>query len=86
MYKYVDHKLGFKHNLCIFHLMKSFSKIFDNEIKKLKFDTVKDIRKYFDYGTLIKSLFYSKNYQKAGKIVKYLRNEKINMPESFQDF
>jgi hypothetical protein len=35
---------------------------------------------------VIKSLFYSKNYQKAKKTLKYLWNEKNNMPESFQEF
>jgi hypothetical protein len=65
--------------------MKSFSKTFDSEIKKLNFDTVEDIR-IFDYGIMIKSLFYSKNYQKAKKILKYLWNEKNNMSDSFHEF
>ncbi|MDR2624616.1 MAG: hypothetical protein LBC39_08675 [Methanobrevibacter sp.] len=51
--------------------MKSFSKTFDGEIKKLNFDTVENIRIFY-YGILIKSLLYSKNYQKAKKNVKIL--------------
>jgi hypothetical protein len=36
IYKSITRKLGFKHNLYIFHLMKSFSKTFDSEYKEVK--------------------------------------------------
>jgi len=85
MYKCIARKLGFKHNLCIFHLMKNFSKTFNDEIKKLNFDKSEDMQ-IFDYGIIIKDLLYSKNYERAKKRLKYLWNEKNNMPESFQKF
>ena len=85
MYKYIARKLGFKHNLCIFHLMKEFSKTFNDEIKKLNLTKNGDIQ-IFDYGITIKDLLYSKNYKKAVNRLKYLLNEKNNMPKSFQKF
>lgn len=85
MYKQIARKLGFKHNLCIFHLMKNFSETFNDEIKKLNLDKIEDMQ-IFDYGIIIKDLLYSKNYEKALKRLKYLWNEKNNMPEPFQKF
>jgi transposase-like protein len=85
MYKDIAKELGLKHNLCIFHLMKSFSKIFNDEIDKLKLDNYEEIR-ILDHGLVIKELLYTKHYERAVKLLKYLSKYTKEMPESFNKF
>ena len=65
--------------------MKNFTKTFNDEIKNLNMIKDKNMQ-IFDYGIMIKDLLHFKNYEKASKRLKYLWNEKDNMPKSFQKF
>ena len=65
--------------------MKNFTKTFNDEIKNLNL-TKDENMQIFNYGIMIKDPLHSKNYEKASERLKYLWNEKDNMPKSFQKF
>jgi len=85
MYRDIAEKLGFKHNLCFFHLIKNFNEVFDKILKNDKL-TDDEIRQIIDYGTEIQDMLYSTTYERAKKRFNQLLGEIGKFPEEFQKF
>ena len=85
MYRYIAKKLGFKHNLCFFHLIKNFNEAFDEVLKNKKL-TEDELRQIIDYGTEIQDMLYSTTYERAEKRFNQLLGEIAKFPLKFQKF
>ena len=85
VYRNISKELGFKHNLCIFHLLKNFYYIFDKICKNENLED-EELRLIIDYGTEIQDMLYSNTYERAEKRFNQLLNEVDKFPEEFQKF
>ena len=83
VYRGIAERLGFKHNLCIFHQIKNFNEKFDEVLKNDKL-TDDEVRQIIDYGTEIQDMLYSTTYERAEKRFNQLLDEINKFPEEFQ--
>ena len=84
VYRSISRELGFKHNLCIFHLLKNFFALFD-KICNEKLEN-EELRLIIEQDTEIQDMLYSNTYKRAEKRFNQLLNEINKFPEEFQKF
>ncbi|KZX11048.1 hypothetical protein [Methanobrevibacter filiformis] len=85
VYRGICERLGFQHNLCLFHYLKNLNETVDKLVKnkELKY---KDACLINDHGTEIQDMLQSKNYERAKKRLKQILNEIDKFHPQLQKF